>query len=411
MKVIHIIPYVGKAQGGPVFSLMDYTRALGNAGCHVTVAAAPRVADGPAPVFDPGIELLTAKDPRLGNFRFTPGFARSLANHAEYDVVHSHGLWTYASVMADRLARLKDIPHVITPCGMLQPDALTRSRLKKLLCRKIFQERILERATCIHAKSQAEAAAIRSFGARAPLGVIPNPVAPPGETLHPDRVATWKDNHGLDGNRIVLFVGRIHPVKGLARLVEAWAANRQYADGWRLILAGPDEDNYQKELEAQIQQAGCSDDIHFLGSLDSAEKWLALAAADLFVMPSDFENFGSAVAEALAAGVPVITTDGTPWDELPRAGAGWFVGRTAEALGAALREAWRIPDGQRAEMGRRAKRIGRRFDSVAVGCQLLDLYLWIKGQTACPDFVRLAAATGRRVKAEETEEQSACPRI
>jgi glycosyltransferase involved in cell wall biosynthesis len=210
-------------------------------------------------------------------------------------------------------------------------------------------------------------------------------------------------------------------VKGLSRLLQAWGriqnekaengsfksrnlesrkqkAGERQGDGrwergegtagkWVLVLAGPDEGGYRKELERLVGELGCGGSVVFTGELDDAQKWEALAAADLFVMPSDFENFGNAIVEAMMAGLPVITTTGTPWKELPVAGAGWWVEPTVDAMTVALREALALPEETRREMGRQALTYSARFRPEQAASDLIQVYQWLLGRGAKPECV------------------------
>ena len=215
--------------------------------------------------------------------------------------------------------------------------------------------------------------------------------------------------------RIVLFLGRLHPVKGVGRLVEAWTriqiekaesreqgltqktevggqwsvVSGQWSGLWQLVLAGPDEAGMRPGLEAALRAAGCAESVIFTGELDETRKWEALMAADLFVMPSDFENFGNAIVEALSCGVPVITTTGTPWKELPAAGAGWCVEPTVEAVREALGAAMAMTDGARQEMGRRATALAAKFSPERAGADLIQVYEWLLGKGPKPGCVVL----------------------
>ena len=199
--------------------------------------------------------------------------------------------------------------------------------------------------------------------------------------------------------RTVLFLGRLHPVKGLARLVQAWAEVQRFAvrgqwssgpthETWQLILAGPDEGGHREEIESLVAECGCRDSVVFPGELDEKQKWGALAAADLFVMPSDFENFGNAIVEAMSCAVPVITTTGTPWEELRRAGAGWWVAPRVEPLAEALREALAMSETQRQEMGKRAAGLAARFSPQQAGADLIQVYRWLMNEIPRPPCVR-----------------------
>ena len=142
-------------------------------------------------------------------------------------------------------------------------------------------------------------------------------------------------------------------------------------------------------MERLIGELGCGESVVFAGELNDAQKWEALAAADLFVMPSDFENFGNAIVEAMMSGLPVITTTGTPWKDLPALGVGWCVEPTVGALELALREALQMPEEARREMGRKALDYSAQFHPEKAASDLIQVYQWLLHQAPCPACVRL----------------------
>jgi glycosyltransferase involved in cell wall biosynthesis len=155
------------------------------------------------------------------------------------------------------------------------------------------------------------------------------------------------------------------------------------------VLAGPDEGGYRRKLESLAAQLGCQESVMFAGELNEKQKWGALATADLFVMPSDFENFGNAIVEAMSCAVPVITTTGTPWEELRTTGAGWRVAPEVETLTRALSEALAMSDDQRRAMGDRAFRLAERFRPGRIGEDLIQVYQWLLGTGPKPGCVVL----------------------
>jgi glycosyltransferase involved in cell wall biosynthesis len=347
------------------------------------------------------------------------------------DLVHSYGLWTDVNRLAGDIARRRRLPHLLAPCGMLAPGAMRHHGWKKVPVRFWFQDRALREAQCLHAKSQQEYEDLRRFGLRNPVAIIANPVGPgPRDNGLRDNGTTGKEQRAevggqksvvsgpwsvvpwsvVHGSRTVLFLGRLHPVKGLPRLLQAWAELQKSAVrppssrspvvsgqwsgspsscNWQLVLAGPDEGGYRREVESLVSELGCGDSVIFTGELDDNQKWAALAAADLFVMPSDFENFGNAIVEAMLSGLPVVTTTGTPWKELPVQGAGWCVEPTVEALNAALREALAMPEEKRQAMGRRAAEFAKRFGPEQVAADLIQVYQWLLGRGERPSCVVL----------------------
>jgi glycosyltransferase involved in cell wall biosynthesis len=401
--IAHFIPYTGTAMGGPVNGMAAYVGLLAETGYAVTVYSVSKSVEGESVRLDSRARLVRELGQRWGSFRRCPALWRQ-AQAAEMDLVHSHGLWTDVSRLAGDIARRRRLPHVLAPCGMLGPGALRHHGWRKVPVRFWFQDRVLREAQCLHAKSQKECDDIRRFGLHNPVAVIANPTAPPPAGSSVVR-GPWSV---VPGHRMVLFLGRLHPVKGLPRLLQAWAkihgekaerrkqksAQKTESEGrspedWVLVLAGPDEGGYRRELESFVGQLGCRNNVMFTGQLDEHQKWGALAAADLFIMPSDFENFGSAIVEALSSGVPVITTTGTPWEELPAAGAGWWVQPTVEDLARALCEALAMPDGQRRAMGHRAVPIAERFRPERIAADLIHLYEWLLGRGERPECVVL----------------------
>ena len=388
LTVSHVIPYLGLGQGGPVNSLSGYVRGLRASDCKVGVLAAPRAEDGQDAQLPEGIDILRCRPAFCGNFRFCPALRRAVRSSGA-DIIHSHGLWTYASCAAGQAAQAMRAPHVLSPCGMLQSGAIRRSRMKKWICRRLFQDRVLKNANCLHAKSSAEVKGIRAFGLTNPVAVIPNPVCGPEAT---DRSWGGPCKTELEGKsgKSVLYLGRIHPVKGLSRLLEAWSRLWKTHRDWRLILAGPDEGGYQAKLEQQIWSAGIGGTVTFTGPVQGDAKWKLLQSCDVFVMPSDFENFGTAVAEAMLCGKPVITTNGTPWRQLPEEHAGWCVNPSIGSIEQAMREAMTLDHATRMEMGQRGKEIASPFTPEKVGRQLLELYTWLMNGATSPSFVQFA---------------------
>ena len=410
VRIAHLIPYLGRAQGGPVFGLAACAKALADSGCAVEIFAVRQPADGELIALPPNVRVTAFDDSGWGSFRRCPALGRALLQTG-CDLVHSHGLWTDVHRLAAALASTRGLPHLLAPCGMLAPGALRHHWWKKIPARFWFQGRALREAQCLHAKSEKEHEHIRRFGLRNPVAIIPNPIAPP-PAGRPVVRGPWSV---VPGSRTVLFLGRLHPVKGLPRLLQAWARiqsekaesvaskSRNWESGklkseereqgtgdWVLVLAGPDEGGHRRELESLVVELGCQKRVVFAGELDDKQKWAALAAADLFVMPSDFENFGNAIVEALLCGVPVVTTTGTPWKELPVKGAGWWVEPTVEALTEALHEALAMPEEARRAMGLRAAEFAKRFHPEQAAADLIQVYSWLLGKSPRPLCVRIA---------------------
>jgi glycosyltransferase involved in cell wall biosynthesis len=299
-------------------------------------------------------------------FSWAPGLEAAALGLSAH-LIHSHGLWQHPSLVAAAVAQRTAVPHVISPRGMLEPWALRRSRLKKWLCLRWFQSGALRQAACIVATSAQERAAVRAAGFdRQRIEVIPNGVDVPAVPSRP-----WLGE--TNRKRKALFVSRIHPKKGLMELIEAW--HSVSPRDWELVIAGPDGGDYQRGLERRIEALGLRASVRLVGSVWGEEKQELFNGAELFVLPSFSENFGLAIAEALASGVPVITTRFTPWAELEAHRCGWWIELNAQSLAQALREAVSSPADRLCEMGLRGRKLVQdKYGWPAVASAMSDLY-------------------------------------
>jgi len=182
-------------------------------------------------------------------------------------------------------------------------------------------------------------------------------------------------------------LSRIHPKKGLINLIDAWARVRP--EGWRLVIAGPDEGGYQAEVAERIRTSGVGEQVSFVGAVEGEAKAALYRNADLFVLPTFSENFGVVVAEALAYGLPVLTTRGAPWADLETHNCGWWIDTGVEPLAQALREAMALSDEQRHAMGARGRDYVLRYDWGGIAAQTAAVYRWVLGQGDKPDCVQI----------------------
>ena len=284
------------------------------------------------------------------------------------DIVHLHGIWQYEMHRCAAICRRRKIPYIIAPRGMLEPWSLRVKWLKKRLARFLYQDRDLKKAVALHATADSEAAQFRKLGFKNPIIVSPNGVNVPKNFSCVERVERAE-------KRRVLFVSRMHPKKGVLELVEAWAKLSSASfvcsvvKNWICELVytvnGDFERAYEKRVKARVKELGLEDQFIFTGALNDDDKWEAYARANLFVLPTYSENFGIVVAEALWAGVPVITTKGTPWQELETWKCGKWIDLPEEGsnpsnwpmLVSALEGVMLMSDDERREMGERGRRL------------------------------------------------------
>jgi glycosyltransferase involved in cell wall biosynthesis len=296
------------------------------------------------------------------------------------DVVHLHGIWSPALAKRFMSWRKREVPCVVSPHGMLEPWALSHKWMKKQFAWRLYQKRLLNRATVLHGTSSRETAQFKSLGLTPPAATIPWGVTVSPKLGH--RQSRLRDSN----TRVALFVGRIYPVKGLLMLIQAWARIRP--GGWKLKIVGPDEAGHRADVEAQVRKAGLQAVVEFAGELAGQAKDTAYEEADLFLLPSFTENFGLAVAEALARSIPVLTTTGTPWSMLPARGCGWCVDPNVEDLSAALTLATSQTADTLGAMGAKGREwMATDFTWPQVAAQMKEVYEWVLGGGPRPDCV------------------------
>lgn len=377
---------LSRSAGGPFFSVSGLAKAVNDTGAAAVVvvgcyrscsgweADASQWRDAPL-VASPYRGLWSARD-------LYRAAARTISQrNGRPGIVHLHGLWDVASIAAFCLARRTPATIVVSPRGMLEPWALGQSRLKKRSAWLGWQRTVMMRAALLHATSHEEYLQLRRLGLRNPVAVIPNGLeAPAGLSRRTARPS------GADPVKRCLFLSRLHPKKGLPMLLQAWAELRP-AD-WRLHIAGDGDPRYVQELKDLAGRLGI--DARFEGELTGEDKWRFLASGSLFVLPTYSENFGIAVAEAMVAGLPVITTTGAPWKILGSQRMGWCVPPTPETIREAVREAISLTDEQRTNMGVRGQAYARaEFGWPAIGQRMADCYRWLCGDGTCPADVLL----------------------
>lgn len=388
MLISHVIPYLSRDFGGPVIAMAAMVDGLIDRAEKVAVFSVHHESEGVPVALPMATDLILCKDMSWGGLRHSADLWSTLAK-AYPSLIHSHGLWTDVHRCAAVTARMHGVPHVIGSCGMLDKNALRRSWWKKRLVSIWFQSRALREASCLLANSDKEYEDIRSYGLTNPVAIIPNPVPNNDFAEVISQIELRERYPVMSAKKTVLFLGRIHPVKGLARLIDAWSQLSSFHADWQLVLAGPDEGDYQSTLESKIDRLQCRSSVHLIGSVDNRAKWAVLQAADLFVMPSDFENFGMSIVEAMLVEKPVITTTGTPWQSLVDNCAGWWVERTSDALKNALVEAMTLPDEALQAIGRRGSNLATQFTPDIIASQLTSLYKWLLKQGERPEFVKL----------------------
>jgi poly(glycerol-phosphate) alpha-glucosyltransferase len=305
-------------------------------------------------------------------------------------IVHSHGLWMYPGVAARKCAAQTGSPLVISPHGMLEPWAMNNSRSKKRLAGWLFENKNLRAADCLHALCAAEANHFRSLGLTNPIAIMPNGVDLKTLQPLPDRDDITERFPELKNRRRVLFLARLHPKKGLENLLRAWQKAGTDSADWCLMIAGSGDPVYEEQLRALVRDFSLGKNVFFLGPVYGSDKARALAAADVFVLPSFSEGFSMAILEAAAVGLPVLLTPECNFPELVTAGAALEMAAEVEGITLGLKQMLKFSDDQRIEMGRRGmKLVEQSYTWSAITRQMLETYQWLAGKGTMPKFVQL----------------------
>jgi glycosyltransferase involved in cell wall biosynthesis len=304
---------------------------------------------------------------------FGEGFARA-ADARSPDILHLHGIWGAASRGAWSLARSKNHrPMMISAHGMLETWALAQSRWKKRLAWKAWNGRLIRSANCLHALCDEEATSIANLLPGARICIIPNGVDLPSEFPEVERDSERK---------IILFVGRIHPKKGLSPLIEAWArAPGIVADGWRLTVAGWDDGGHERALRARVDALGLGASVAFVGSVSGAGKDELFRKASAFILPSLSEGLPMSVLEAWSYGLPVLMTDECHLTSGFAEGAARRIEPTVASIVEGLEDfAARANRGGLDSMGKRGRAlVERRYSWAHIGADMADVYEWLLG--------------------------------
>jgi glycosyltransferase involved in cell wall biosynthesis len=377
MRVLHVTPYFAPAfrYGGPAQSILGLCRGLGDAGVDVSVLTT--TADGdteiPSDVVRRGeydsvpVRYLRSCFPR--RYFNALGLSTAIRSALEtVDVVHAHGLWSFPVWIATRECQRAGIPFVLSPRGMLDIGSLAHHRWRKKIAYRAWERKYLRNAALLHATSESEAESIARLGLGPRIVCVPNGVAAPA-TPPPSR---FRERLGMSADvGLVVFLGRLHPIKRLDLLLAALEIVRSIQPGVRAVLAGPEDG---LDASALVRQSGGPQAVEWVGEVAADDKWSLLSEADVLVSCSDSESFGMSVVEAMAMGTPVVTTKTCPWQDLENERAGLWVSQNAQDIADAIISVLRSP-GDAREMGERGRALVRkRYQWVAVGQEMAAQY-------------------------------------
>lgn len=364
------------AEGGPAQSTYLTMKGINCCGGSSTIIMPPPSRSGR--VVSESVNRIYTAFPKFNKFEYIPNLKHTIESAGKVDLFHIQGLWRYIGAGAAGYARHHKIPYVVSLRGMLYPQALAASALIKKLSLWLYQRKDLQCAACIQATCKEEMLHYRKLGFTNPVAVIPNPI-------------DW--DNSLDGQIHLKpyfkigYLGRLHPRKRIERLIYAMRALQDKIRDAELVIIGSGDEEYESFLKDEVQRLSLRN-VTFTGFLTGEKKDAALRELSLLAVPSDFENFGNIVAEALIRGIPVIASTGTPWQELETHRCGWWINNDQNSINATILKAYEIGEKARSLMGMNGKRLMKENYSVEVlGERMMRLYEWILSKNNKPDFV------------------------
>lgn len=375
MKVLHSGSLDVKS-GGPALSIYLTIKGLKENGVDAEDIMPPLSIDGRLIADDIPIHYTAP----LANARFgyMLGLPETLRRIGTYDLYHVQGLWQYLGHGVAAFAREQNRPYVVTLRGMLYPQALAHSAVIKKISLALYQRKDLQRAACIQATCLDEMKHYRALGFCNPVAVLPNPIETYGII---DRAIQQR------GRLRIGYLGRVHPRKRIERLIYAFDALRDELRDAELLIIGADDKQYEEFLHKEVERLHLTN-VCFTGFLTGKEKDDAISSLSYLAVPSDFENFGNIVTEALVRGVPVIASKGMPWQELEEYHCGWWINNDQETINNVLLQAISIPEEERLRMGVYGRRlIQEKYSVQMLGRKMKQLYEWILNGGKTPEFV------------------------
>ncbi len=382
LNVLQIVPSVSLVYGGPSQMALGLSKSLAAQGANVTILTTNANGDnGQNPLDVPlnqflhqdGYQICYFNCSPFRRYKFSLDLLKWLAQNADrYDVAHIHALFSPVSSSSAAVARVRNLPYILRPLGTLDPADLKKKKQLKRLYAGVLEAPNLKGAAAVHFTSDQEAKISQRFGA-----VTRDWVIPLGVELPAADSTDIRTHYGLPTDRpLVLFMSRIDPKKGFDLLLPA-LEDLLAELPFHLVIAGanPQDPQYEAQIRQQIQASGLAAQTTWMGFVTGALKTQLLRAADLFVLPSYYENFGIAVAEAMLAGVPVVISDQVHiWPQIAQAEAGWICRCDRTDLVQQLRAALTQPD-QRQQRGQNAHRYAREHYSWdAIAQQMLQAY-------------------------------------
>lgn len=388
-QIVHLITSISRASAGLGTVVSNLAQTQSTLGSRTSIWCFDDATTAQLAIADHALHanlLRLYAAPHLGHFWFSHKLWRDIVDaQNSVTLVHQHGIWTNLSVYTNHFRKQTGRPVVLAPHGSLEPVALSRSSYKKRLALWGYEAENLDKADCLHALSHKEAHEFRQYGLKQPIAMVPNGIS----SAWLRSAGTGEDalqQFGIPNDRrLMLFLSRLHPIKGLPLLLRALHNIRLHLADWLLVIAGPDGAHYQAELNKLVQQLQLEDYVKFIGPVFAQDKRNLYAASELFVLPSLSEGAPMVVLEALGASLPVLTTHGTDWKEIEDYGCGWWVTVSVETIAEALLQAISLVPDELQQMGRRGRQlVEQQYTWEIMAEQMNAVYQWLLGFSESP---------------------------
>lgn len=364
MKIVHYIPSIDRTAGGTSTYMQVLAKGLGEiAEVHIITHAS----ENPLVMENCTVHYVHNYQPLSYSWNTSIAF---LLDEIKPDIVHVNCCWMPACAAVQRIAQKRGLKVVLTPHGMLEPWIIKRHYwTRKVPALWLYQKAAVQKADCVQATAESERDNLLKLGYNSNIKVVRLGID--AESIEMKR--SWKKS------RQILFLSRVHMKKGINFLIEAAAALRAELQGYNILVAGEGDADYVAEMKRMIADNGLQDIVQLIGGVYGDEKWRLFQTSDFFVLPTHSENFGLAIAESLASGTPVITTVGTPWNDLNDTNSGAWIEIGTQPLIDTLKRFLSISDEELETMGMNGRKlIETKYSANVMAEEMMKVYKSLK---------------------------------
>ena len=360
MKIIRYIPSIDRIAGGTSTYMQVLAKGLGElAEVHIITHAS----ENPLPIENCIIHNVSGYNPLNGTFKKE---VAGILDEVKPDIVHVNCCWMPACAAIQCIAQKRGFKVVLTPHGMLEPWIVKRHYwTRKMPALMLYQKAAVQKADCIQSTAESERDNLMKLGYNTNIKIVRLGIDADGIELK----KSWKKT------RQILFLSRVHVKKGINFLIEAASVLREELKGYKILVAGEGDADYVAAMKQMIGERGLQDIIQLIGGVYGDEKWRLFQSSDFFVLPTHSENFGLAIAESLASGTPVITTVGTPWNDLNETKSGAWIEIGTQPLIDTFRKFLALSDEELERMGRNGRKlIEEKYSSRVMAKEMMEVY-------------------------------------